>query len=205
MFTGIVAAMGTVLERNANGGGCRLRIAAGALDLGDVDIGDSIAVNGCCLTVTQLEADSFLADVSNETLGCTTLGAIEPGRRVNLEKAMRVGDRLGGHLVSGHVDGVGTLLRRENDGENLRLTLAAPESLAKYIASKGSVCVDGTSLTVNEVNGTEFGVNIIPHTRAETIIGLYREGQQVNLEADLIARYLERLQQGDTAYSPSGG
>ena len=196
MFTGIVAAMGTVLERSQGGNGCRLRIAAGALDLGDVDIGDSIAVNGCCLTVTQLEADSFLADVSNETLGCTTLGAIEPGRRVNLEKAMRVGDRLGGHLVSGHVDGVGTLLRRKNDGENLRLTLGAPASLAKYIAPKGSVCVDGTSLTVNEVKGTEFGVNIIPHTRAETIVGLYREGQQVNLEADLIARYLERLLQG---------
>ena len=123
MFTGIVAAMGTVLERTAGNGGCRLRIAAGGLALDDVQIGDSIAVNGCCLTVTQIEADSFLADVSNETLGCTTLGSIEPGRRVNLEPAMRVGDRLGGHLVSGHVDGVGTLLARRSDGDNLRLTL----------------------------------------------------------------------------------
>ncbi|MCY4183436.1 MAG: riboflavin synthase [Gammaproteobacteria bacterium] len=199
MFTGIVAAMGAVLERSATGGGCRLRIAAGALDLGDVDIGDSIAVNGCCLTATQLEADSFFADVSNETLRCTTLGSVEPGRRVNLEKAMRVGDRLGGHLVSGHVDGVGTLLKRENDGDNLRLKLEAPAPLAKYIAPKGSICVDGTSLTVNEVNGAEFGVNIIPHTQAETIIGQYRQGQRVNLEADQLARYLERLLQcGET-------
>ena len=196
MFTGIVAALGTVLERTAGNGGCRLRIAAGGLALDDVQIGDSIAVNGCCLTVTQIEADSFLADVSNETLGCTTLGSIEPGRRVNLEPAMRVGDRLGGHLVSGHVDGVGTLLARRSDGDNLRLTLRTPDTLAKYIAPKGSICVDGASLTVNEVNASEFSVNIIPHTRAETIIGQYREGQRVNIEVDLLARYLERLLQG---------
>ncbi len=195
MFTGIVAAMGAVLERNASDGGCRLRIAAGALDLGDVDIGDSIAVNGCCLTVTQLEADSFSADVSNETLRRTTLGSAEPGRRVNLEKAMRLGDRLGGHLVSGHVDGVGTLLGRETDGDSLRLKLEAPGPLAKYIAPKGSICVDGASLTVNEVDGAEFSVNIIPHTRMETIIGQYRQGQRVNLEADQLARYLKRLLQ----------
>ena len=196
MFTGIVAAMGTVLERTAGNGGCRLRIAAGGLALDDAQIGDSIAVNGCCLTVTQIEADSFLADVSNETLGCTTLGSTEPGRRVNLEPAMRVGDRLGGHLVSGHVDGVGKLLARRSDGDNLRLTLRAPGTLAKYIAPKGSICVDGASLTVNEVNASEFSVNIIPHTRAETIIGQYREGQRVNIEVDLLARYLERLLQG---------
>ena len=195
MFTGIVAAMGAVLERNASDGGCRLRIAAGALDLGDVDIGDSIAVNGCCLTVTQLQADSFSADVSNETLRRTTLGSVEPGQRVNLEKAMRLGDRLGGHLVSGHVDGVGTLLGRETDGGNLRLRLEAPGPLAKYIAPKGRICVDGASLTVNEVDGAEFSVNIIPHTRMETIIGQYRQRQRVNLEADQLARYLERLLQ----------
>ncbi len=195
MFSGIVAAMGTLLERSAQGGGYRLRIAVGALDLRDVSIGDSIAVNGCCLTVVEQEADSFRADVSNETLRCTTLGSMEAGRRVNLEKSMRLGDRLGGHLVSGHVDGIGTLLRRENDGDSLRLTLRAPDSLARYIARKGCICIDGASLTVNEVNGTDFSVNIIPHTRAETIIGHYREGQQVNLEADLLARYLERLLQ----------
>ena len=196
MFTGIVAAMGTLLERSEQGGDHRLRIAAQALDLGDVGIGDSIAVNGCCLTVVELEADSFGADASAETLRCTTLGALEPGRRVNLEKAMRLDDRLGGHLVSGHVDGVGALLKRQIEGDSLRLNLRAPAELARYIARKGCICIDGTSLTVNEVNGTDFTVNIIPHTRAETIIGQYREGQQVNLEVDLLARYLERLQQG---------
>ncbi|MCY3689933.1 MAG: riboflavin synthase [Gammaproteobacteria bacterium] len=196
MFTGIVAAVGTLLERNDRGGDCRLRIAAETLDLGDTGIGDSIAVNGCCLTVVELEADGFSADVSNETLRCTTLGSLEPGRRVNLEKAMCLGDRLGGHLVSGHVDGIGALLRRESDGDSLRLSLRAPAGLARYIARKGCICIDGASLTVNEVDGTDFGVNIIPHTRAETIIGQYREGQQVNLEVDLLARYLERLQSG---------
>lgn len=196
MFTGIVAAMGTLLERSEQGGDHRLRIAAQALDLGDVRIGDSIAVNGCCLTVVELEADSFSADVSAETLRCTTLGSLAPGRRVNLEKAMRLDDRLGGHLVSGHVDGIGALLVRESEGDSLRLNLRAPAELARYIARKGCICIDGTSLTVNEVNGTDFTVNIIPHTRAETIIGQYREGQRVNLEVDLLARYLERLQQG---------
>ena len=196
MFTGIVAAVGTLLERNDRGGDCRLRIAAETLDLGDTGIGDSIAVNGCCLTVVELEANGFSADVSNETLRCTTLGSLEPGRRVNLEKAMCLGDRLGGHLVSGHVDGIGALLRRESDGDSLRLSLRAPAGLARYIARKGCICIDGASLTVNEVDGTDFGVNIIPHTRAETIIGQYREGQQVNLEVDLLARYLERLQSG---------
>lgn len=202
MFTGIVAAMGTLLERSvrgsARGDEGRLRIAVGMLDLGDVSIGDSIAVNGCCLTVVEKEADSFSADVSNETLRCTTLGSLEPGRRVNLEKSMRLGDRLGGHLVSGHVDGIGALLRRESDGDSLRLELRAPAELARYIARKGCICIDGASLTVNEVEGTDFSVNIIPHTRAETIIGQYREGQQVNLEVDLLARYIERLQQGGT-------
>ena len=203
MFTGIVAAMGTLLEQGARGGARgqegRLRIAAGTLDLGDVSIGDSIAVNGCCLTVVELEADSFSADVSNETLRCTTLGKLEPGRRVNLEKAMSLGDRLGGHLVSGHVDGIGALLRRESDGDSLRLDLRAPAELARYIARKGSICIDGVSLTVNDVEGTDFSVNIVPHTRAETIIGQYREGQPVNLEVDLLARYIERLQQGGAA------
>lgn len=207
MFTGIVAAMGTLLERgvrgSARGDEGRLRIAAGTLDLGDVSIGDSIAVNGCCLTVVEKEADNFSADVSNETLRCTTLGSLEPGRRVNLEKSMRLGDRLGGHLVSGHVDGIGALLRRESDGDSLRLDLRAPAELARYIARKGCICIDGASLTVNEVEGTDFSVNIIPHTRAETIVGQYREGQQVNLEVDLLARYIERLQQDGTDQGPA--
>ncbi len=197
MFTGIVAAMGAVLERNENSGGCRLRVAVGDLDLAGVEIGHSIAVNGCCLTVVELPGDSFVADVSKETLRCTTLGALAPGRRVNLELAMRLGDRLGGHLVSGHVDGMGELLRRESDGDNLRLQFRAPAFLARYIAPKGAICIDGTSLTVNQADGEEFSVNIIPHTRAETIVGQYREGQQVNLEADLLARYLERLLRGN--------
>ena len=196
MFSGIVAATGTVIERAARGSDCRLRIAADALDLTDVNTGDSIAVNGCCLTVVEMEADTFYADVSNETLRCTTLGSLEAGRRVNLEKAMSLSDRLGGHLVSGHVDGIGTLRQRESDGDSLRLRLQAPDSLARYIARKGCICIDGTSLTVNEVDGASFSVNIIPHTRAQTIIGQYREGQPVNLEVDLLARYLERLMQG---------
>lgn len=196
MFTGIVASMGALLERAARGSNCRLRVAAGTLDLSDVGIGDSIAVNGCCLTVVELEADMFCADVSNETLRCTTLGSIEAGQRVNLEKSMSLGDRLGGHLVSGHVDGIGIVRKRETDGDSLRLTVEAPASLARYIARKGCVSIDGTSLTVNEVDGADFSVNIIPHTRSETIIGLYREGTEVNLEVDLVARYLERLLQG---------
>ena len=205
MFTGIVAAMGTVLERSENSCGCRLRVAADGLDLARVETGHSIAVNGCCLTVVELNGDGFVADVSRETLRCTTLGALAPGRRVNLELAMRLGDRLGGHLVSGHVDGLGKLLRRESDGDNLRLQFEAPASLARYIAHKGSICIDGTSLTVNQVDGAEFSVNIIPHTRAETIIGQYREGQQVNLEADLLARYLERLLEGSEEKQAAGG
>ncbi len=195
MFTGIVAATGTVLELRPQGEGRRLRIAAGEFDLADVKLGESIAVNGCCLTVVELAADGFCADVSNETLACTTLGSLTAGRRVNLEKSLRLGERLGGHLVSGHIDGLGTLLRRENDGDSLRLTLRAPDSLARYIARKACICIDGVSLTVNEVSGADFGVNIIPHTRAETIIGGYREGQPVNLEVDMLARYLERLLQ----------
>lgn len=196
MFTGIVASMGALIERAARGSDCRLRVAADTLDLSDVGIGDSIAVNGCCLTVVELEADIFCADVSNETLRCTTLGSIEAGQRVNLEKSMNLGDRLGGHLVSGHVDGIGIVRKRETDGDSLRLTVEAPDSLARYIARKGCICIDGTSLTVNEVDGADFGVNIIPHTRSGTIIGLYREETRVNLEVDLVARYLERLLQG---------
>ena len=196
MFTGIVAAMGTLLQRSPRDGECRLRIAAGTLDLGDAALGDSIAVNGCCLTVVELEADSFSADVSKETSRCTTLGSLEPGRRVNLEKSMRLGERLGGHLVSGHVDGIGELLRRESDGGSLRLSLRAPVELARYIARKGSICIDGTSLTVNEVDGNRFQCEYhSPHPGGDDHRPI-PEGQQVNLEVDLVARYIERLQQG---------
>ncbi len=197
MFSGIVAQMGTLLERQNAAGDWRLRVAGDGLDLGDTALGDSIAVNGCCLTVVERDCESFHADVSNETLDCTTLGSLRPGQRVNLELAMRFGDRVGGHLVTGHVDGIGDVLRRESDGDSLRFALRAPAALAKYIARKGSICIDGVSLTVNEVMDAEFTVNIIPHTRMRTIIGQYREGSRVNLEVDLLARYLERLRQGE--------
>jgi riboflavin synthase len=153
-------------------------------------------VNGCCLTVVELKENIFSADVSNESMRCTALGEFKDGTRVNLEKAMLASGRLGGHIVSGHVDGVGSLVELSEDGASVRLVYEAPKEIAKYIAAKGSVCIDGTSLTVNEVSGQKFTVNVIPHTQAETIIGDYKVDQNVNLEVDLIARYLERLLQG---------
>jgi riboflavin synthase len=177
----------------------RLSIATGKLDLSDVAMGDSIAVNGVCLTAVELPGDGFSADVSNETLALTTLGNLKVGSRVNLEKALTLSDRLGGHLVSGHVDGIGTVLERSPDARSERFVIEAPDVLARYIAQKGSVCVDGTSLTVNKVDGARFELNIVPHTLQETIIGDYVPGSEVNLEVDLIARYLERLMLGERA------
>jgi riboflavin synthase len=162
-------------------------------------MGDSIAVNGVCLTAVELPGDGFSADVSNETLALTTLGNLKVGSRVNLEKALTLSDRLGGHLVSGHVDGIGTVLERSPDARSERFVIEAPDVLARYIAQKGSVCVDGTSLTVNKVDGARFELNIVPHTLQETIIGDYVPGSEVNLEVDLIARYLERLMLGERA------
>ena len=196
MFTGIIEAIGSVAKLQQLGSDWRLTIDTGKLDLSDVVLGDSIAVNGCCLTVVELKENIFSADVSNESMRCTALGEFKDGTRVNLEKAMLASGRLGGHIVSGHVDGVGSLVELSEDGASVRLVYEAPKEIAKYIAAKGSVCIDGTSLTVNEVSGQKFSVNVIPHTQAETIIGDYKVEQNVNLEVDLIARYLERLLQG---------
>lgn len=199
MFTGIIQAVGTVARVDAHGGDARLEIAARELALADVAIGDSIAVNGVCLTVVARGNDSFAADVSTETLARTSLGRLRAGGRVNLEKALALGDRFGGHLVSGHVDGLATLRAREGTGRSTQFRLAAPAALAKYIAAKGSVCLDGVSLTVNTVAGAEFDVNVVPHTLAVTTLGEWQVGSEVNLEVDLIARYLERLVLGDNA------
>lgn len=202
MFTGIIQAQGSIAEMQQRGGDMRLQINADKLDLGDVFLGDSIAVNGVCLTVVEFTDRGFSADVSNETLLLTSLGGLKSGSPVNLEKALTLADRLGGHLVSGHVDGVGTVISRTNDGRSVRFVIEAPAVLARYIAHKGSICVDGTSLTVNAVDGASFELNIVPHTLKETIMGDYQEGSEVNLEVDLIARYLERLLLGDKAAIP---
>ena len=204
MFTGIIEATGSVTKLQQIQSDWRLTINAEKLDLSDVVLGDSIAVNGCCLTVVELTAREFSADVSNETMNCTTLAALKAGVRVNLEKAMLASSRFGGHIVSGHVDGVGSLLSSTADGKSIKLVFEVPAGLAKYIAAKGSICIDGTSLTVNEVQGIGFTLNVIPHTQIKTIIGDYAVGQRVNLEVDLVARYLERLIQGDSASTATG-
>ncbi len=193
MFTGIIAAVGRVREAKPARGGKRLVIDSGGLDLKDVAIGDSIAVNGACLTVVARKARTFEVDVSRETLGCTA--GLSTGNCVNLEKAMRLADRLGGHLVSGHVDGVGTVKGIKAAGNNRVMAVKAPAALARYVARKGSVTVNGVSLTVNAVNGAGFTVNLIPHTLAETNLGELRAGSKVNLEVDLLARYAERLKE----------
>lgn len=203
MFTGIIQAVGEVAAMQASGGDMRLRINTGKLPLEDVVLGDSICTNGVCLTVIELPGDGYWADVSVETLNFTTLGDLKPGSRVNLEKALTPQSRLGGHIVSGHVDGVGEVVSLAEEARSIRVVLRAPDGLAKYIAHKGSICVDGTSLTVNAVNGAEFDLNIIPQTMAETVFAQYQPGSRVNLEVDVIARYLERLIQGDAAADTS--
>jgi riboflavin synthase len=199
MFTGIIQAVGTIAAMEPSGGDLRLRVATGKLPLGDVALGDSICTNGVCLTVTDLPGDGYWADVSIETLNFTTLGQMKPGAAVNLEKALTPESRLGGHIVSGHVDGVGEIVSALEDARSWRFVVRAPDALARYIAHKGSICIDGTSLTVNAVNGAEFDLNIIPQTMAETVFGDYHAGTRVNLEVDVIARYLERLVLGDAA------
>lgn len=205
MFTGIIQAVGTVAAKQASGGDVRLRIHTGTLPIDDVIVGDSIATNGVCLTVTELPGDGFWADVSRETLRLTTLGGRDSGARVNLEKSLTPQSRLGGHIVSGHVDGLGEIVSLAQDARSWRIVVRAPDALARYIAHKGSICIDGTSLTVNAVDGACFDLNIIPQTMAETVFGDYEPGSPVNLEVDVIARYLERLLQGDAAASPGGG
>jgi riboflavin synthase len=191
MFTGIVAAVGRVRAVEQAVEGVRLVIDAGGLPLGDVAIGDSIAVDGVCLTVTQLASDTFAVDVSPETLACTA--GFTPGARVNLEKALRLSDRLGGHLVSGHIDGTGTVVRFDPVGDNRLLAVRIASELARYVARKGSVTLNGVSLTVNEIEAETFTVNLIPHTLAATNLHALAPGMRINLEVDLVARYLERM------------
>lgn len=195
MFTGIVAAVGKIADVTPGPGGIRLIVQAGELALDDVAVGDSVAVNGVCLTVVALDSGAFEADVSRETLNCTA--GFSTGARVNLEQALRLSDRLGGHLVSGHVDGVGEVSRFEPVGDNRLLAVEPPAELAKYIARKGSIAVNGVSLTVNDVNRNEFIVNLIPHTLQATGLQDLRAGDRVNLEVDMLARYVERLRQFD--------
>jgi riboflavin synthase len=191
MFTGIVAAVGRVVDISPLETGKRLAIEAGGLGLDDVAVGDSIAVAGCCLTVVEKQGNQFMADASAETLNCTT--GLDVAGPVNLEKALRLADRIGGHLVSGHVDGVGTVVRFDTVGESITLEVRAPDALAKYIAAKGSITVNGVSLTVNTVSGSAFTANLIPHTIAVTTLKHLAPGARVNLEVDLIARYVERM------------
>jgi riboflavin synthase len=204
MFTGIIQAIGRIQALEPRGGDLRLSLHGGTLEMDSVALGDSIAVNGVCLTVVALTPGGFAADVSRESLGLTSLGALKAGGRVNLEKALTLSSPLGGHLVSGHVDGMGRVLERRNDGRSLRLRIESPPRLARYIAAKGSICIDGASLTVNCVDAQGFELNIVPHTLQSTIIDSYREGWRVNLEVDLIARYLERLLLGDKAAASPG-
>ena len=192
MFSGIIADVGTITRAEDRNGGLRLSVETHALGMDDVQLGDSIAVNGVCLTVVKKEGDVFTVDVSRETLNCT-VGLEMQGSRVNLEKALRLADRLGGHLVSGHVDGVGEVISFVDLEESWTLTVHAPQTLAKYIAVKGSITINGVSLTVNEVTGAVFNVNLIPHTLLMTTLKELHTGAKVNLEIDLIARYVERM------------
>jgi riboflavin synthase len=193
MFTGIVQAVGNIQAVTPKGGDVEMLIDARKLGLENVAIGDSISVSGCCLTVTRLTKESFAVDVSTETLNVTTLKSWRAGTHVNLEKALVAGQALGGHYVTGHVDGVARVLERHDDARSVRVQFEVPVPLAKYIARKGSVCLDGVSLTVNEVEAARFGVNLIPHTLEVTTLNSYRPDTLVNLEVDIIARYVERI------------
>jgi riboflavin synthase len=193
MFTGIIKAKGTVSRVEPRGGDVRLTVTSPDLDWSDFDIGESISVNGVCLTAVGFVDDGFVTDVSTETLDVTALDNVGEGSAVNIEPAVSLGERLGGHLVSGHVDCIGRIAGRDEDARSVRLKIEVPGEYRRYVAKKGSVCVDGVSLTVNEVSSDGFEVNIIPHTADVTIIGEYRNGTRVNIEVDLVARYLERL------------
>lgn len=193
MFTGIIEAEGSIQKIQPMNGDARFTIGVGKLDMNDVQLGDSIACNGVCLTAIEFSDDYYIADVSAESLKVTTLGQIKVGMPVNLEKALRLQDRLGGHLVSGHVDGVGKVTSIEQEARSWRYEIEAPSELSRYIAGKGSVCLNGISLTVNHVLDNSFDVNIVPHTHQETTIKYLELGSLVNLEVDLLARYLERM------------
>ncbi|HEY3851875.1 MAG TPA: riboflavin synthase [Steroidobacteraceae bacterium] len=200
MFTGIIIATGRLVSIAERGGDLELGIDASALDVSRIAIGDSVSVQGVCLTATRIEGAVFHADVSRETLAKTTLGALKSGARVNLEPSLRAGDALGGHLVSGHVDAVGRLVRLQDDARSRRLEFELPEALMRFVAPKGSICIDGVSLTVNQVEGRRFEVNIIPHTSEVTTLGELTSGDAVNVEIDVIARYLDRLSQTYTDF-----
>lgn len=204
MFTGIIESVGEIRALENRAGDLRMVVATGELNMDEVALGDSIAVNGVCLTAVEISNNSFSADVSGETVSRTILGEAKAGTRVNLEMAMLPTTRLGGHLVSGHVDGVGEVKRRWRDARSERFVIEAPLALAKYIAEKGSICIDGISLTVNAVTGNEFELNIVPHTLQATTMGDFQVGQRVNLEVDIIARYLERLLLGEGDSADSG-
>lgn len=202
MFTGIIQAVGEIASTRAKGGDVLLRVATGKLPLSDVQLGDSIAVSGVCLTVIEKHNNGFSADVSGETLSRTIIGKLAAGDAVNLEKALLPTTPLGGHLVSGHVDGIAEVIERSQDARSVRFSVRVPDQLARYIAEKGSICVDGISLTVNAVDGNVFELNIVPHTLSETTMNDYHVGRQVNIEVDVIARYLERMLLGDKAAEP---
>ena len=195
MFTGIITDLGTV--REVTGQGDVLYRIATSYDTKTIEIGASIAHNGVCLTVIELGPDWYAVQASAETLNLSTMGSWKPGHRVNLERALKVGDELGGHIVSGHVDGIATLVEQRPENSSVRLTFEVPASLARFVAAKGSVALDGVSLTVNEVSGARFGVNVIPHTQAVTSFGSYRVGERVNMEIDMLARYVARLIEKD--------
>jgi len=205
MFTGIVKAKGRIRSLKKQGGDLCMSVEAEGLDWASFEVGESISVNGVCLTATALHADGFDADVSVETMNVTALGKLRAGTAVNLEPSVSLGERLGGHLVSGHIDCVGTVVARESDARSVRLTIEVPTNYGRYLAKKGSVCVDGVSLTINEVSAQTFEVNIIPHTADETIIGDYAVGSAVNIEVDLLARYIERLLERDDDAEASTG
>ena len=205
MFTGIILSIGQIAAIERRAGDCRIKINTGKLSMADVALGDSIAVNGVCLTAVELGAHYFVADVSNETLTKTLINTLTVGAPVNLELALTPTTRMGGHIVSGHVDGVGEVLEKKADGRSFCFKIKAPNQLAKYIAQKGSICINGISLTVNEVSGATFSVNIVPHTLAETTLGTATTGTFVNLEVDMLARYMERLMQGEAAAIDQGG
>jgi riboflavin synthase len=193
MFTGIIRSIGKVIAIDSMDGDSRLHMDSGSLALDSVSLGDSIAVNGVCLTVIELGPNTFAADISQETLGLTTLGELTMGSSINLEPSLSLASPLGGHLVSGHVDGVAELTSLQPDARSTRMGFAVPQALERYIARKGSITLDGTSLTVNEISATKIFVNIVPHTLEQTIMGSYKKGTLVNVEVDMIARYLERL------------
>jgi riboflavin synthase len=193
MFTGIIQSKGSIKEIFSSSDGARLKINTNALDLSDTNVGDSIAVDGVCLTVTELTESSFTADVSNETLTCTTFSALKQGKNVNLERSLRVNQGIDGHLVSGHVDGIGAVNSIEKDGDSVRIKIEVQGDIIKYIAKKGSICINGVSLTVNSVENNFFDVNIVPHTLSATTLGDLSLQSNVNIEIDQIARYVERL------------